>query len=129
MFNFSLFFPPANRLQNFTIGVGNQADVTTHTQCAYYNGFIPSSEYRTLDCTQPISGRYISVINGKPAYYQRFSLCEVVVMGYEVMGKCVDNHSLKSPVNVPDIPMAVSHIFHWRFISPDPFLLSETSLT
>ena len=103
-------FSPAKRLQNFTVGIGDQADVTTHSQCAYYNGFIPNGQHRTLDCTSPISGRYVSVLNGKPADYKKFSLCEVVVMGYEVIGKCVDNHSLKSPVNIPDIPMAVSHI-------------------
>ena len=78
-----------NRLLGFSIRVSNNSNINDHTDfCAYEPGTIPDSDRRTFQCdNKPKVARYVSVINGKKASaYYFFALCEVVVIGTEVIG-------------------------------------------
>ena len=89
-----LFFVSAERLSNFNIAVGDSFDPlnkdsfdpSTFTQCAHISGQLGAGETRTIQCNQPVRGRYVSVnLNQR----NPLTICE-----FEVHGTPAGNHSL-----------------------------------
>ncbi|KAK2183955.1 hypothetical protein NP493_291g03001 [Ridgeia piscesae] len=68
------------RLDTFTLSVGDSPDRSTHTECASHNG--PVAAGATVNETCTAVGRYLSFRrDGVEAYVA--GLCEVVVIGHE----------------------------------------------
>ena len=79
----------AKRLADFKVRLDNSSDPNQHNHiCAEYPGAMAVSAVVTLSCSRPTLARYVSIINGKSGRtsYDRFGLCEVVVMGYKAIG-------------------------------------------
>ncbi|XP_025079431.1 fucolectin-like [Pomacea canaliculata] len=72
------------RLQNFEIRVSSRDPLTFPSkegkQCVYYTSIVPINGY-TLNCTQPITGRYVSVFK---AGDEHLTICEIRVFGERV---------------------------------------------
>ena len=79
-------------LDNFSLAVGDDADVSTHAQCGSYayHGAITSHKY-VVPCRDV--GRYFSIKRNGEERLHLMSLCEVIIMGYvyngdDSTGKC-----------------------------------------
>ena len=93
----------ASFLQNFTVYLGNESDVSedpngylgfTH-ECAYHDGPIPSASNETIFCYEPRKVAQFLYIHNPWDPQMFFAwpwwlivLCEVVIQGFLPIGKC-----------------------------------------
>ncbi|XP_025079990.1 fucolectin-like [Pomacea canaliculata] len=99
------------RLQNFEIRVSSRDPLTFPSkdgkQCVYYTSIVPINGY-TLNCTQPITGRYVSIFK---AADEHLTICEIRVFGERAFTgsfrKAQNNFRFSSPV-VTSLPVLSS---------------------
>ncbi|KAI0222457.1 hypothetical protein LSAT2_026310 [Lamellibrachia satsuma] len=68
------------RLNAFTLSVGNSSDIEDHSQCASHNGAVAAGATVNESCTA--TGRYLSFRRSGGGDNHLTTLCEVVVIGY-----------------------------------------------
>ena len=66
------------RMQNFSIRLGNTSDVNEHTRCAYHKDVV--EEVVTLDCH--MVGRFVSFRKEEGDEINKVTICEIVVIGH-----------------------------------------------
>lgn len=69
-------------MERFRIAVGNTSDIFDHAECAQYSGSVLLGERIDLQCYD--TGRYISFQRYGGKEIDRVTICEFVVMGYQV---------------------------------------------
>ena len=86
MFVYSITANGINYLQNLTVLVGTDDSTNANSASVCYtynNGSAPSpGVYLMLTCTQPIVGRYVTVLRLGGTQPTSLQLCDVQVIGY-----------------------------------------------
>ena len=90
-----ILLPKARRLQNVTVAVGSTFDPNdlvsfnpeTFTPCVYEPGQFLQGETREMNCSRPVTGRYVTVYIYQTETTYPLTICELQVFGGPLSGK------------------------------------------